>query len=84
MTISFALPIAAVIVTGGASLAIGARLKGIADQLPPTDDPIEHTSVYFLGRAGGDPRGRQLVRWFWGAQAGLFLALVALFANWPR
>jgi hypothetical protein len=31
MTISFALPIAAVIVTGGASLAIGARLKGIAD-----------------------------------------------------
>ena len=84
MTISFALPIAAVIVAGGASLTIGARLKAIADRLPPTDDPIEHTSVYFLGRASGDPRGRRFVRWFWVAQAGLFLAIVALFANWPR
>jgi hypothetical protein len=75
------LVVAALIVSALASLLLGARLKAIADRLPPTDDPIEHTSVYFLGRVGADPQGRRLVRWFWVAQASLFVAFIALIAS---
>jgi hypothetical protein len=78
MTIQFALSLAAVVVTSGASLILGTRLKGIADRLPPINDPTEHTSMYFLGRVGTHPRGRRLVPWFWAAQVSLLVAIIAL------
>ena len=81
MTIHALVPIGAFIASAVASLIIGARLKAIANRLPPTDDPIERTSIYFLGRVGADPRGRRLVRWFWVAQASLLVAFVALIAS---
>jgi len=78
------LHLTSVILAAIASVIVAVRLQAIAEKLPPTSaDAIERTNLFFLARAGKDPRGKSLIRWFWLSQAALVAAALAWLASWP-